>query len=164
MPSCVSFLLPLSIIMIQYGDLISCFQIVPISGRGRTRCLSISSQKVGIILVDHGSRRKEANDMLMKVSENYKQFSNFTIVEAAHMELAKPSISDAFTKCVDSGANHIICHPFFLSYGRHVTQDIPQLMKEAAKPHAGISYTISNPLGIQKEIVSLIHTSISETL
>ena len=55
------------------------------------------------------------------------------IVEPAHMELAEPSIRTAFMKCVEKGATTIICHPYFLSKGRHVSEDIPELVAQAAK-------------------------------
>jgi hypothetical protein len=84
--------------------------------------------KVAIILVDHGSRKAEANNMLMGLAQKYKALYNIEIVEAAHMELSEPSIATAFRRCVDQGANKIICHPFFLSRGRHVQQDIPGLL------------------------------------
>ena len=51
-----------------------------------------SKGSVGIIIVDHGSRKAEANEMLFDIVDQYKQFSNNKIVEAAHMELAEPSI------------------------------------------------------------------------
>ena len=43
------------------------------------------------------------------------------IVEAAHMELAPPTLSDAFAACVKQGATHVAIHPYFLAPGRHST-------------------------------------------
>lgn len=73
---------------------------------------------VGIIIVDHGSRRAEANNMLLEIVKRYEEYSKLPIVEPAHMELAEPSIEVAFQRCVARGASKIICHPFFLSYGK----------------------------------------------
>lgn len=36
--------------------------------------------------------------------------------------MAKPSIQDAFTSCVERGANRVIVSPFFLLPGRHWEQ------------------------------------------
>jgi sirohydrochlorin ferrochelatase len=80
------------------------------------------------------------------------------------MELAEPSIAVAFKNCVDQGANHIVCHPYFLSKGRHYQEDIPALMKTAASEHPGTSYSITEPLGVQDGIIDLISKSISEKL
>ena len=55
-----------------------------------------SHAKTAIILVDHGSRVKIANDNLFDVVARYKIFSKCEIIEAAHMELAEPSIKTGF--------------------------------------------------------------------
>jgi sirohydrochlorin ferrochelatase len=123
--------------------------------------------KVAVILVDHGSRKAEANDMLMGLASKYKKLYNVDIVEAAHMELSEPSIATAFRKCVDQGATNIICHPFFLSKGRHVQEDIPDMMKAAAAEHDDIphlEYSITEPLGVQEKILELIHESITNVV
>jgi sirohydrochlorin ferrochelatase len=124
-------------------------------------------QKVAVILVDHGSRKAEANDMLMGLASKYKTLYNVDIVEAAHMELSEPSIATAFRKCVDQGATNIICHPFFLSKGRHVQEDIPDMMRAAAAEHGDIphlEYSITEPLGVQEKILELIHESITNVV
>ena len=129
----------------------------------KSTATSKNDERIGIIIVDHGSKRGEANTMLLKLVEKYKSFSYYNIVEGAHMELADPSISVAFKKCVDQGANFIICHPFFLSKGRHVQEDIPALMKEASSMNNNINYKITEPLGVQDKILELIDIAINES-
>lgn len=55
-------------------------------------------RKVGVVVVDHGSRKRESNDMLQVVVDLLKQNSCWTNVHPAHMEIAAPSISDAVSK------------------------------------------------------------------
>jgi sirohydrochlorin ferrochelatase len=55
---------------------------------------------VGVVIVDHGSRAKASNDMLLEFVELYRVTAGaHTLVEPAHMELAEPSISDAVGEC-----------------------------------------------------------------
>lgn len=49
----------------------------------------------GIVIVDHGSRRKASNDMLVEFCQLYQQLMQHPIVEPAHMEIAEPSIAQA---------------------------------------------------------------------
>ena len=112
--------------------------------------------KTGIILVDHGSKRSAANDMLFDVVAAYRKVSGAPIVEAAHMELAEPSIGAAFDKCVEQGAMLVIVHPYFLSPGRHSTTDIPHLASEAAARHPGVRYHVTQPLGLDEKIAQVI--------
>ena len=102
--------------------------------------------------------------MLHEVVETFIGETGATIVEAAHMELAEPTIAQAFQKCIDRGAKQIVIHPYFLAPGRHSSQDIPDMAKEAAQNHPSIPYFVSNPLGVDSKIAAVIQQRISEAL
>ncbi|WJX72924.1 sirohydrochlorin ferrochelatase [Trifolium repens] len=125
---------------------------------------SVVSSDDGVIIVDHGSRRKESNLMLNEFVEMFRQKTGYQIVEPAHMELAEPSIGDAFQSCVQQGARRVIISPFFLSPGRHWSQDIPSLSAEAAKQHPGVSYIVSAPLGLHELLVDVVNDRINYCL
>ncbi|MEQ9618616.1 MAG: CbiX/SirB N-terminal domain-containing protein [Deltaproteobacteria bacterium] len=114
--------------------------------------------KKALILVDHGSTVSEANDMLVKITDLVRSDigCGFDIVKHCHMELAEPTISQAFDECVAEGAGHIVVHPYFLAPGRHSTQDIPNMVKAAAGKHNGVTYTVTEPLGVHKKIVEVV--------
>jgi sirohydrochlorin ferrochelatase len=114
--------------------------------------------KKALIIVDHGSKLNEANEMLIDIAERIKKKNNseFEIITYSHMELAEPTISQAFDDCVSKGADHIVVHPYFLAPGRHSTQDIPRMVKEAAAKHPGVSYKVTEPLGIHDKIIEAI--------
>jgi sirohydrochlorin ferrochelatase len=116
----------------------------------------------GIIIVDHGSRREQSNQMLEEVAALFaNRFTQlYEIVEPAHMELAEPSIATAFHRCVERGANHVIVCPFFLGPGKHWTSDIPRLTYEAAAAHPGTTYHVSKPIGVDDLILDLLNKRI----
>ncbi|CAN6574990.1 unnamed protein product [Malus baccata var. baccata] len=118
----------------------------------------------GVIIVDHGSRRKESNLMLNEFVSMFREKTGYPIVEAAHMELAEPSIRDAFSSCVEQGANRVVVSPFFLSPGRHWNQDIPSLTAEAAKEHPGVSYIVTAPLGLHHLLVDVLNDRINHCI
>ncbi|CAJ1946679.1 unnamed protein product [Sphenostylis stenocarpa] len=145
--------------------------------RNLSRFLCLSTQNGGfrensgevgsgdaVIIVDHGSRRKESNFMLNEFVEMFKYKTGYEIVEPAHMELAEPSIRDAFQSCVQQGANRIIVSPFFLSPGRHWSQDIPSLSAEAAKEHPDVSYIVTAPLGLHELLVDVVNDRIKHCI
>ena len=111
-----------------------------------------------LIIVDHGSTVKEANEMLAAVTNLVRSSENcdFDIMRHCHMEIAEPSISQAFDECVAEGANHIVVHPYFLAPGRHSTMDIPNMVKDAAQKHSGITYAVTEPLGVHGNIVEVV--------
>jgi sirohydrochlorin ferrochelatase len=102
----------------------------------------------GIVIVDHGSRRAESNDMLLKVVEVFLANTDWPIVEPAHMELAEPSIEMAFDRCVSRGARRVLVCPYFLLPGKHWDKDIPALTKAAAEKHPAVSYVVTAPIGL----------------
>nr|KJB11538.1 hypothetical protein B456_001G264200 [Gossypium raimondii] len=120
-------------------------------------------EKDGVIIVDHGSRRKESNLMLNEFVAMFREKSGYPIVEPAHM-LAEPSIKDAFGLCVQRGANRVIVSPFFLFPGRHWYQDIPLLTADAARDHPGASYIITAPLGLHELLVDVMNDRIKHCL
>jgi len=125
----------------------------------RTSCAyAIGMSKIAIIIVDHGSRVRDSNDMLERVVTMFSQRfgGRHPIVEPAHMELAEPSIATAYGKCVQRGATRVVVCPFFLGPGKHWTQDIPQLATDAAATHPGTTFTVAKPLGIDDLILDLL--------
>jgi sirohydrochlorin ferrochelatase len=114
--------------------------------------------KTGIVIVDHGSRRDESNQMLEKVAELFAQRfgERYEIVEAAHMEIAEPSIAAAYARCVQRGAERVVVVPFFLGPGKHWTADIPRLTAEAARAFPQSRYHVAPTLGIDDLILDLL--------
>lgn len=121
-------------------------------------------QKDGVIIVDHGSRRKESNFLLNEFVLMFKSRTGYPVVEPAHMELAEPSIKNAFNSCVQQGANRVIISPFFLFPGRHWHQDIPSLADAAALEHPGINYLVTAPLGLHELLVDVVKDRIDYCL
>lgn len=117
---------------------------------------------LGVVVVDHGSRREEANHMLNGVCALYARITGAAIVEPAHMELAEPTIAQAFARCVDRGAREVVVMPYFLSPGRHSRRDIPELAAEAAAAYPHVPCWIAQPLGIDHRMAQIMHRRICE--
>jgi sirohydrochlorin ferrochelatase len=119
--------------------------------------------KTGIIIVDHGSRRAQSNELLETVAVEFgKRFAErYDIVEPAHMEIAEPSIAAAYATCVKRGATRIVVCPFFLGPGKHWTSDIPKLTLDASANHPGTTYHVTMPLGLDDLILDLLEKRVS---
>ena len=110
-----------------------------------------------ILLVDHGSRKSEANDMLISMAELVQSMVGpNVIVRPAHMELAEPSIAAGFAGCVEAGATNVIVFPYMLSPGKHSTSDIPRMVSDIAAAHPGISYSVTEAFGIHEKLGEII--------
>lgn len=116
-----------------------------------------TGERAALLLIDHGSRRAAANAMLDEVAALVKQrLGAESIVEPAHMEVAEPTVADGFARCVEQGATTVVVHPFMLSPGRHVTEDLPRLVAEAAARHQGVRFSMSAPLGSHPGVIDAV--------
>lgn len=110
-----------------------------------------------ILLIDHGSRRSEANEMLHCMATLVQRMAGPSVlVRHAHMELAEPSIEAGVKACIDDGATEIIAFPYMLSPGRHSTSDIPRLVAEAAAANPGVRVRVTTAFGIEAELGDVI--------
>jgi sirohydrochlorin ferrochelatase len=110
-----------------------------------------------ILLIDHGSRRDEANEMLGDVRGMIQgQAGSEVIVEYAHMELAAPSIEQGIAACVKRGATDVIAFPYMLSPGKHSTRDIPRMIDEAAKNFPGVKFSVTPAFGVHEKLGEVV--------
>lgn len=59
--------------------------------------------RVGILLMDHGSRNQASNDRLHELAQRYQKIvGSNVVVRAAHMELASPSIPEGLETLLSS--------------------------------------------------------------
>jgi sirohydrochlorin ferrochelatase len=110
-----------------------------------------------IHLIDHGSVRAEANHMLSCMANLLQQMVvDAVLVRHAHMELAEPSIAAGFAECVAAGATEVLAFPYMLSPGKHVTRDIPRLVREASAAFPHIAYRVTPAFGVHEKLGELI--------
>ena len=119
--------------------------------------------KPAILLVDHGSRRTEANQQLESIAQAVRDRDPERIVRIAHMEIAKPTIAEGLAACVSAGAREIVVHPYLLAPGRHSREDIPALSAEAAAAHPGVVVRVSEPLGVHEQLVDVVLERVDAT-
>lgn len=123
-----------------------------------------SPATIGLVVVDHGSRRQASNEMLEVMAGMVADAVPYPIVEPAHMELAEPSIATAFTRCVERGATTVVISPYFLLPGKHWDKDIPELAEEAAARHPGVTYLVTAPLGLHPMMAQVVAARVAHCL
>ena len=110
-----------------------------------------------ILLIDHGSKRAEANEMLACMANLVQAMTGpDVVVEYAHMELAEPDIPAGFAACAERGATEVIAFPYMLSPGRHSTSDIPSLCAQAAARFPGMTHRMTDAFGVHEKLGELI--------
>lgn len=112
----------------------------------------------GLLIVAHGSRRAESNDEIRALASQVAAQSgdSYGYVSSAFLELAEPSIPDGIQQCIDHGVEEITIMPFFLSAGRHVVTDVPELVQAKQREYPHIRIRMAPYLGVSSLMPSLI--------
>jgi len=111
-----------------------------------------------LLIVAHGSRRKESNDEVRRLAARIEENSGpaFDLVTCAFLEISSPQIDSAVHELVESGATEIKVFPYFLAAGTHVVKDIPDQIADEEKNFKGVAFEILPHLGALQGISTLI--------
>jgi sirohydrochlorin ferrochelatase len=116
-----------------------------------------------LVLVAHGSRRKQSNEEVVELAIKLKQHCNneYDMVHAGFLELASPSIPEGIQQCIDAGATQVTVLPYFLNSGRHVVEDIPNEVNQARAANPQSDIRIAQHLGASELMMDLLISSAS---
>ncbi len=125
-----------------------------------------SDSRTALVIVDHGSRSEASNSSLEKAAREIAMLSTqrYAAVIPAHMELAEPTIDQAFDRAAAAGAELVVVVLYFLGPGRHSFTDVPALAAKAAARHPGLRYCVTNPLGPDSVLSALALERVAEAL
>lgn len=112
--------------------------------------------KTALLIVDHGSKRAEANETLVQLTEMIRALRPGLTVHYAHMQFAPPTVADGIEACVADGADEIVIHPYLLTPGTHATRDIPALATNALAKHPGVRIRVTEALGLDGKIAEVV--------
>ncbi len=89
----------------------------------------MSNEKTGILLLSHGSRLDEGEEVIKAYKEMYTEEFPDMPVEYGFMEIRKPGIPETIKKLTsENDLEKIIVVPVFVAHGLHTKRDIPQLL------------------------------------
>ena len=116
--------------------------------------------KVGLILIGHGSKLPHNRENLEKLADIMRKHSNFKIVEISFMVRNTPTIPEAIDTITKKGVTKIVLVPAFLAPGVHTTQEIPELIgvkdKESQLSARGIQLFYGEPIGADECIAVIL--------
>jgi len=102
-----------------------------------------------LILLSHGSRRKESNDEMVSLADRLNRLPDhpFKKVGCAFQQFARPNFQDNLADMVAMGATEIVVFPLFLACGNHVRVDVPEMIQTARTDFPNIKITVMPHLG-----------------
>ncbi|MBI4309434.1 MAG: CbiX/SirB N-terminal domain-containing protein [Candidatus Omnitrophica bacterium] len=108
-----------------------------------------------VLLISHGSRSRKTKEEVALLADDLKKRAGIAVFEYAFLEIESPSIPQGIDSCVAKGATRVIILLNFLNSGRHVDQDIPAIVEEAARQYPCVRFSITGPVGQHPKIAEL---------
>lgn len=107
---------------------------------GEKKELTNSNQKIGVLLVNHGSHsptwRKELMNLEAKVKDRILADGKIKGTKTAHMEYTEPSIATRLKEFDAEGYTDVIVVPIFLTVSPHTFDDIPTIIGQKEDPQS----------------------------
>ncbi len=135
-----------------------------------------SEEKIGILLIGHGSSLHEGNNVMYELTEKYEKISNYP-VKVGFMNIETPTIPSAINSFAKNGVKKIIAMPVFLAHGLHTKKDIPYMLGLGeARKDAGYynekqekiefdgEIVYLDPIGVDSRIVEIIGEKVEDVL
>ena len=118
--------------------------------------------KQAVILIGHGSRAAGADDDMDRIAARLEAETG-GIVEVCRMGGRGIPFGETFARCLSQGATTIIALPYFLHFGVHLRQDLPEILREAAAGHPEVRLVLGRHLGYDESLVALVAKRIGES-
>ncbi len=124
--------------------------------------------KVGLILIGHGSKLPHNQENLERIAQIMRERSSFKIVEISFMMRNKPTIPEAIDAIAAKGVKRIVLVPAFLAPGVHTTQEIPEMIgvkdQESQLSARGIQLIYGEPIGADECIAVILEEKALQAL
>lgn len=106
--------------------------------------------KVGMIVLGHGSRRREVADvfeaMVERVAARVAQTASGVRVLPAFFSLGEPTLADQVKVLVADGCNRIVIMQYFLYNGVHIDTDIPAMVDDLRQMYPAVEFVVQPTL------------------
>ncbi len=103
-------------------------------------------KKIGVLLVNHGSRSESWRNSLLALEKNVRDSimrdGTITGIKTSFMEYTEPSIATRLKEFDKENYSDIILVPIFLTVSSHSFDDIPTLIGQKDDPHSIESFKI----------------------
>lgn len=109
-----------------------------------------------VILFGHGSRDPVWRRPMEAVAERLLARRPGLLVRCAYLELQQPDLPTVAAELVGAGAGCIGITPMFLGAGRHVREDLPQLVAQLRAQHPGVAWWLQPPVGEDGRLLDLL--------
>jgi len=114
------------------------------------------------LLIDRGSREREASEELEAICKELKSKGNYVFTDFCFLEVEPPYIEDGIEKCLKQDIDSLTIVPYFLYPGKKVKIAVTQVMK--LQKDTNVKFVVTKPMSMHKTLIDLVQNRISTAL
>ena len=118
--------------------------------------------KRGVLLIDRGSREKEAKEELDFICKKIKEKGNYIFSDYCFLEVLPPFIEEGIKKCLKHDIEALTIVPYFLYPGKKVKAAVNDAIKFQLE--TDVKFVISKPMSMHKTMTELVENRVTTTL
>lgn len=118
--------------------------------------------KRGLLLIDRGSREREASEELETICKEVKKKGGYAFAEYCFLEVTLPYIDDGMKKCLESDIDALTIVPYFLYPGKKVKAAVTEAMKYQSSTN--VKFLVTKPMSMHMTLVKLVESRIKSAL
>ena len=118
--------------------------------------------KRGLLLIDRGSREREASEELEVICAGIKKKGDYVFTDFCFLEVEPPYIEDGISKCLKEDIDSLTIVPYFLYPGKKVKNAVTDVMK--FQKDTKVKFVVTKPMSMHKTLVDIVENRISTAL
>lgn len=118
--------------------------------------------KRGLLLIDRGSREREASEELEEICKRVKEKGQYDFTDYCFLEVEPPFIEDGIEKSLKQDIESLTIVPYFLYPGKKVKLAVSEVMK--FQKDTKVKFIVTKPMSMHKTLVDLVENRISTSL
>ncbi len=118
--------------------------------------------QAALLVMAHGTPLEYANEPVRRMTAWLHERARYSLAAAAYLDCNKPRIADAVDDLAAQGARKIVALPYFLHRGRHLRQDLPQILAAARQRHPTLTILEAPHLDYDIRLADVITDRLNE--
>jgi sirohydrochlorin ferrochelatase len=118
--------------------------------------------KRGLLLIDRGSKEREAAEELEIICKQVKDKGGYAFADYCFLEVTLPYIDDGIKKCLKTDIDSLTIVPYFLYPGKKVKAAVTEAMKYQSTTN--VKFLVTKPMSMHMMLVKLVENRIKSAL
>lgn len=108
------------------------------------------------VVIAHGSKNVKSNEAFFEFLKKFRKTYPEKKVEGCFLDCARPNVPETLEKYASSNYSGIVVIPLMFFPGKHVANDIPDMIKKTKAKYPGIDFHYSGALADHPKMLEIL--------